>query len=281
MVVRGAAARVAVFFAVAVFLTSAHPSAQGGSASRQVHVLAATADYAGGELIIAGADFGSAGGRVTLGGLELRPIAWSDAQISVPLPAFPPGSYLLTVERIVAAARGASAGKPSVNDFNVFTVTLGAAGPKGEKGDPGPQGFPGLTGEKGDKGDKGDPGEPGPAGASSAYTNYGASFVSIGDGLTQTVSSVTVPAGSYVLHGIVTASEVDDFEFTQCFFFAPGVVNGHYAVLVRDDTAPLLADVTLGFASNSIFLRCSAVNGTVKVLGKMIATRVGSVTPSS
>ena len=37
---------------------------------------------------------------MTLAGLELSPVVtWSDTQIVVPMPAFPPGSYLLTVAR--------------------------------------------------------------------------------------------------------------------------------------------------------------------------------------
>lgn len=279
MVVRRAALSVAAMvLAVAGPLMSAAPHAQGSTASRQLYVLSANADVPNGELVLTGVEFGTAGGRVTLAGLELSPIiSWTDTQISVPLPAFPPGSYLLTVARGLADGRG----RPSVTDFNVFEVALGAVGPKGEKGDQGVQGPQGIQGEKGDKGDKGDPGLQGPAGVSAAYTNYAPGYVSIGDGLTQTVSSVTVPAGTYVLTGVVKGIEFDDFDWAQCFFFAPGEVHGHYAVLVRDETEPILADVTVAGASNPIFLRCNANNGTVKILGKTIATRVGSVTPGS
>jgi hypothetical protein len=279
MVVRRAALSVAAMvLTLAGPLTSAAPHAQGPPASRQVYILAATADYLNRELIIAGAGFGTSSGRVTLAGLEVDPIiSWTDTQISVPLPAFPPGSYLLTVARPLADGRGRS----STADVNVFEVALGAIGPKGEKGDAGSQGLPGIQGDKGDKGDKGDPGLQGPAGLSAAYTNYAPGYVSIGDGLTQTVSSVTVPAGSYVLNGTVKGIEFDDFDWSQCFFFAPGEVHGHFAVLVRDEDESLLADVTVAGPLNAIFLRCTANNGTVKILGKMIATRVGSVTPSS
>jgi len=279
MVLRRAALSVAaVVLALVGSVMSAAPQAKGSAASPQLYILSAIADFPNGELVISGVDFGTANGRVTLAGLEIGPIlSWSDTQISVPLPAFPPGSYLLTVTRGLADGRG----RPSVTDVNVFEVALGAVGPKGDKGDTGDQGPQGIQGEKGDKGDQGDLGPQGPAGVSAAYTHYGAAFVSIGDGLTQTVASVTVPPGSYVLTGIVTATDVDDFEFTQCNFFGPGTVHGHFAVLTGDGTHPLLADVTVGFASNPIFLRCSAQNGTVRVLGKMIATRVGTVTPSS
>jgi hypothetical protein len=278
MVVRRAALSVAAMvLALAGPLMSAAPHAQGPAGSRQLYILAATADYLNGELIVTGVDFGTTGGRVTLAGLEVTPIiSWTDTQISVPLPAFPSGSYLLTVARGLADGRG----RPSVTDFNVFEVALGAVGPKGEKGDQGIQGPQGIQGEKGDQGDQGAPGLQGPAGVSAAYTHYGPP-VSIGSLLTQTVASVTVPAGSYVLSGVVGATGVNDGKIVLCAFFAPGEVHGRSLVLTRDESEPLLGDVTVGFASNPIFLRCTAAVGTVTAFGGMIATRVGSVTPSS
>jgi hypothetical protein len=142
----------------------------------------------------------------------------------------------------------------------------------------GPQGLPG---EKGEKGDKGDAGEAGPPGPSAAFTNYGEDYEPIGDGLTRTVASVTVPAGSYVLSAVVSALDVDDLQFVQCGFVAPGTVHGHFAVLVSDGTEPMLGDVAVAFAANTIFLRCTAHGGRIDVLAEMIATQVGSVTASS
>lgn len=131
-----------------------------------------------------------------------------------------------------------------------------------------------CNGAEGDKGDKGDPGP------SAAYTNYGDGFHTIGDGLTQTVASVTLPAGSYVLSGVSHALDVDDLEFAQCFFLAPGAtVNGRVAVLTGDSSEALLADVTLG-VQTPVFLRCNAQGGTVQAAGQMVATMVGSVTAS-
>lgn len=284
MVRRAAPSAAAIVLALVGLSMSASPQAAGSqpAPSSQLYITAAITDFLNGELVIAGVNFGTAEGRVTIAGLEHGPVlSWSDTQISVPLPALPPGSYLLAVSRVPADGRRGGPVSLTVRDVNVFEVTLGAVGPKGDKGDKGDQGAPGIQGEKGDKGDTGEPGQPGPPGVSAAYTSYGTAYVSIGDGLTQTVASVTVPAGTYVLSGVVKAIEVDDFEFVQCSFVAPGEVHGHYAVLVRDESEPVLADVTVAFASNPIFLRCRAENGTVKVLGKMVATRVGSVTPSS
>lgn len=282
MVRRTPASAAAMVLALVGLLMSAGPQARVSrpAPQSQLYITAATADFLSGELVITGVDFGTANGRVSLAGLELGPIlSWSDTEITAPLPAFPPGSYLLTVSRARADGRGGDG--PSVNDFNVFEVALGAVGPKGDKGDRGDQGVQGIQGDKGETGDPGPPGPPGPPGVSAAYTNYGTAFVSIGNGNTQTVASVTVPAGSYVLKGVVSAADVDAGEFVQCFFVAPGEVHGQLALLTRNESDPMLGDVTVGFASNVIFLRCRAEGGTVKMVGEMIATRVGSITPSS
>ena len=149
-------------------------------------------------------------------------------------------------------------------------------------GQAGPQGPQGLQGENGDQGDKGDPGEPGAPGISAAYTNYAENWEPIGDGLTRTVTSVTVPAGSYTLSAAVKAIDVDEWEWVQCGFFAPGTVHGHWVIFVGGDSAqPMLGDATVEFPENTIFIRCDAHEGTIKVLGEMIATRVGEVTPSN
>lgn len=177
------------------------------------------------------------------------------------------------------AAAGPSGAQLKIIDSEVASCTNGQT--EVTWGQTGPQGPPGEKGDQGDKGDKGDKGDPGEPGPSAAYTNYAADFEPVGDGLTRTVASVTVPAGSYVLSGIVTAADVEDFEFLQCFFFAPGDVHGHYALLVDDGTEPVLADTTVGFASNTIFLRCTSHEGRIDVFAEMIATRVGSVTASS
>lgn len=131
-------------------------------------------------------------------------------------------------------------------------------------------------------GAKGDKGDTGSAGPSAAYANYGDGLHTIGDGLTQTVASVTVPAGSYTLSGLATATAVDDGEFLQCNFVAANPVNGLFAIFVNTNTSePMLGDVSgLSSTNNTIFLRCNAQGGTIQARGAMIATKVGSVTQS-
>ena len=138
-----------------------------------------------------------------------------------------------------------------------------------------------CNGLNGDKGDKGDTGATGPAGPSAAYTNYGDGFHTIGDGLTQTVASVAVPAGSYVLSGAAKAIGIDPPEFLQCFFTAGTTVNGRTAVFTSDKEVPVLGDVTLVNTTNPVFLRCFALNGTIQAAGQMIATKVETVTASN
>ena len=142
----------------------------------------------------------------------------------------------------------------------------------------------GLKGDKGEKGDTGDTGETGatgPAGPSAAYSNYGDGFHTLTAGNTQTVASVTLPAGSYVLSASVHAISGDGGEFAQCRFIAPGAtVNGLVAVMADTEAEPLIGDVTLA-SNNSVLLRCDAQGGTVQAAGQLIAVKVGTVTPSS
>ena len=79
---------------------------------------------------------------------------------------------------------------------------VGAMGPQGAVGPAGPQGAVGPTGPQGPVGLTG---PQGPAGSTDAYANYGAtSFQRIEEGTTQTVASVTLPAGSYTLAATVS-----------------------------------------------------------------------------
>lgn len=172
-------------------------------------------------------------------------------------------------------------------------------GNKGTKGTPGPQGARGATGLAGARGLKGASGASGPTGPqgvqgvqgipgpTNAYTNYG-TLASISVGTTQTVASVTVPAGRYTLSGQVRFSEGNaDGQETAlaCNYLSFGTVHqstsfGAYGVTNPTRTMPVIGDATLTFPA-SIFLRCNSVLKTALVVGSMIATRVESITPSS
>jgi hypothetical protein len=138
----------------------------------------------------------------------------------------------------------------------------------------------GPAGPQGLKGDKGDTGDTGQAGPSAAYTNYGDGFHTLTHDATQTMASVTVPAGDYILSAHVTAIIDDRGEFAQCSFLAAATVHGLHAVMTDTSSEAMIGDVTLTGTSNLIFLRCNAQGGTLKTNGEMIATKVGSITAS-
>ena len=134
---------------------------------------------------------------------------------------------------------------------------------------------------------KGDKGDTGSSGLAAAYTNYGESLQDIGQGLTQTVSSVTLPTGAYTLMGTTyVISGSDDTRFGSCFFTpGPPYVNGTSALAYVANNNParllVLGDVTVASGSLIVNLRCSGVDGPIEALGAIIATQVGSITPSS
>jgi hypothetical protein len=83
------------------------------------------------------------------------------------------------------------------------------------------------TGLKGATGPQGPIGLPGPAGPSNAYTNYGGDhLIPVGD--TQTIASVTLPAGSYTLSATVEVDAPDgDLIALDCSFVSAGTVHQH------------------------------------------------------
>jgi hypothetical protein len=156
---------------------------------------------------------------------------------------------------------------------------VGAMGPQGAVGPTGPQGAVGPTGPQGAVGPTG---PLGPAGSTDAYANYGAtSFQRIEQGTTQTVASVTLPAGSYTLVATVTGIPSGNARFASCYFISAGAVQGHPALLSYDDyKQPLIGEVLTTLAATAVFLRCTALDGPFDVIGSLIATRVGAITPS-
>jgi hypothetical protein len=163
----------------------------------------------------------------------------------------------------------------------------GAQGPRGATGLTGSRGLKGATGPTGPTGLQGVQGEQGPVGPSNAYTNYG-TLASISQGTTQTVASVTLPPGVYTLSGQVRFSEGNgdgQQAALSCSYLSFGTVHqstsfGAYGVTNPTETMPIIGDASLTFPT-SIFLRCTSVLKTSLVVASMIATRVGSVTPSA
>jgi hypothetical protein len=168
------------------------------------------------------------------------------------------------------------------------TGPQGPAGPAGAKGDTGAAGAAGPAGPKGDtgadgaQGPKGDQGDAGPSRTLVAqpFTNTTiepAAFV--------TVASLSLPAGSYVLHGKVGISgfsaaavagecEIPNTSGAAATFT---VVGG--SGFDGEGTATLLNTVTVSTAT-TINLRCVAFSGSPEYsanLPMITATQVGSL----
>lgn len=176
-------------------------------------------------------------------------------------------------------------------DFKPGQLTTPAVGTPGPVGATGAKGTTGAKGATGATGTKGAQGQVGPTGPSNAYTNYG-SIAVIGNGLTVTVSSVTLPVGHYTLSAAVTFGEADgDGQETalSCSFVSAATIHqgrvgsysGSYGVSNPTNTMPVIGDANVTLANTAIFLRCKAVLKSSDVNAEMIATQVGAVTPSS
>jgi hypothetical protein len=195
--------RAQVALGAALVLTASTAAQRDGHFNRPA-VLNASANLSTGQLTITGNGF-PRDATVVLSGQALTLVSSTATTIVADLPpaiVSTPGSYALTLERR--------------HEIMVrFVVTIGAVGPPGPTGPQGPIGLPGATGPigpQGPVGSQGPTGPQGPAGNSSAPTAYGASFtggVNPGNSTAKAgtdIADLTVPAGSYMLHGVVTVT---------------------------------------------------------------------------
>jgi hypothetical protein len=151
----------------------------------------------------------------------------------------------------------------------------------------GPTGGSGPAGTKGTTGAAGPTGPTGATGPSDAYTNYSTGIL-IGDTDTVTVASVTLPPGSYTLSGSVRATNSStDSAGTDivCRLISFGTLNanpgnGDFQNDNQIDTFPLIGDVTTTNAQTAVFFHCLALGSDMHVDGTLIATKVGTITPS-
>lgn len=151
-----------------------------------------------------------------------------------------------------------------------------------QTGPPGPQGPQGQRGPTGPQGVKGAVGPTGPAGPSNAYTNYG-SFQSVPAGGAATLASVVLPVGRYTLSGTVEWENGARPVLPLCQFDSAATVHqeGEAAsgelVLI-----PMIGDVDVTTDGTTVSLDCSlGLTNSAGMVGAMIATRVGAVTPAS
>ena len=130
-------------------------------------------------------------------------------------------------------------------------------------------------------------GPTGPTGPSDVHTNYGAStLVQRAD--TATVASVTLPVGSYSLSANITVIAGSDPGQANCSFVSAGALRQNAAVAAVESygtnawaqTMSIVGDVTVTSNSTSVFLRCTPTGAALTFRGGLIATKVGTITPS-
>ena len=131
---------------------------------------------------ITGQNFGTAMPTVTLNGIPLGVITYTDTNVSASLPYLDPGTYLLTLSRVSAP--------PKTAEFDVAVGATGAQGPAGPVGPIGPVGAQGPAGPVGPVG---------PRGPSDVYQKIAVSG-SWGLGST-TLATLSLPAGNYTVFG--------------------------------------------------------------------------------
>jgi hypothetical protein len=134
-------------------------------------------------------------------------------------------------------------------------------------------------------GAKGDKGDTGAAGPSAAFTDYGDGTHTFGTGLTQTITSLTLPVGSYILSASVSVGKnQDDDTHASCSFVSAGALNAQGALASLEGIfqvrMPLIGDVTVTSNNTSVFLQCTALDGSISAAGEMNAIKVGSITAS-
>jgi Collagen triple helix repeat (20 copies) len=141
-----------------------------------------------------------------------------------------------------------------------LTGPAGPAGPAGTKGATGPVGPKGDTGSKGDTGTRGERGETGLRGPSDAYYAYN-------NGTTPTTKtiSLTVPAGSYVVDGSMTAFVGGGYAEDRCELTpSPGSGEGSVYQTVPAPAAP--ASHSYGSLHSSTALTVGSGGGTIQIV---------------
>jgi hypothetical protein len=168
----------------------------------------------------------------------------------------------------------------------------GAVGPSGPNGDTGPQGLPGVNGETGPKGEtgaKGDPGVQGDPGAKGDEGETGPSDVysalldlkAIAPGFGyQTVVSVALPAGNYLVSATQTAEPAGGQSMVECAIFSGSTsVATFYARVpnLLSGTVAGQATITLS-ATTTVSELCGSTENVMNLSGVVLtAIKVGTL----
>ena len=229
------------------------------------------------QLTVSGSNFGTVQPLVSLDGLPLAVMSFTDTLVVASLPTnLTPGSYLLTL------LTRDKTNQPFTAEFD---ATLGAVGPKGDQGDrgltgaqgiQGPQGAQGPQGFPGSQGVQGVPGPQGPAGTSDVYVARPTSGFFDQPG--RDVYSLPVPAGNYWIIMTLDVYFADsDNQTLDCV-----MSTGHHVLKGRSQGSDFvtLQDVVTLPAPSTITVHCTGFQVETENLslgaGTLIAAKVGT-----
>lgn len=165
------------------------------------------------------------------------------------------------------------------------TGPQGPAGPQGDQGLPGIQGPPGADGEDGQDGAQGPQGDRGPSDAFNAYLLEDRT-VPAGDA--ETVSSLDLPAGSFVLAGmafVVDSIPAETGAQGVCNFKVPASPGGFgtYDLGANDRASVQMSGVVSLADPGTVELECrnDGQSDVVVRITRITAVQVGSLTDQS
>jgi hypothetical protein len=168
----------------------------------------------------------------------------------------------------------------------------GATGPEGPKGDTGPQGLPGIKGETGPKGEpgaigdpgvQGDPGVKGEQGETGPSDVYSARLTlkSITPGFGyQTVVSVALPAGNYLVSATQTAESEGGQSTVECAIFSGSTsVATFYARVPSLLSGTVAGEATIALsAATTVSEQCGSTEHVMNLSGPVLtAIKVGTL----
>jgi hypothetical protein len=169
-------------------------------------------------------------------------------------------------------------GSLSAADFPAGLLAGGSSGSdgsQGEKGDPGPQGVPGTSGPQG---------VPGTSSTSKLYVSRNSTRKVLYSSLITVATSLTLPAGNYLVMGKVTLLGTIGQEFN--YFCQMGSDSGYYTDeddrhVPAEGQMNLVSELTLS-QPGKISLGCSKALGNdnygASTGASIIAVEVGSIT---
>jgi len=152
-------------------------------------------------------------------------------------------------------------------------LTWNQSGPQGPIGPPGPQGVAGPTGAQGVAG------ATGPAGPSHTYFAITGTFSA---GSSHTLTTVTVPAGSYIIDAQTTAVSLGPATFAGCFLVysppSPGQPPGTQLNVPASGSAALpIQDGQTCSSVTAISFNCESNPDALEQCATLRATLVGAI----